>query len=108
MRRDDRSLGPVANAMRPVRRIARAQRPERAPVEHDRLQSRMAAESGRYRCGLLWFDYEHDMRSVCADFDTMRRIKPVGRIPSLVLDETLGVFSGSTAPVDDRRTIGKI
>jgi hypothetical protein len=61
----------------------------------------MAAESGRYRCGLFGFDYEHDTRSVCADFDAMRRIKPVGRIPSLVLDETLGLFWGSTAPVDD-------
>ena len=35
---------------------------------------------------VLGFAYEHDMRSVFADFDAMRRINPLGRIPSLVLD----------------------
>ena len=35
---------------------------------------------------VLGFDYEHDTRSVLADFDDMRRINPLGRIPSLVLD----------------------
>jgi len=34
---------------------------------------------------VLGFDYEHDTRSVFADFDAMRQINPVGRIPSLVL-----------------------
>jgi glutathione S-transferase len=34
---------------------------------------------------VLGFDYEHDVRSVFADFDAMRRINPLGRIPSLVL-----------------------
>jgi glutathione S-transferase len=34
----------------------------------------------------LGFDYEHDRRSVFADFDAMRQINPLGRIPSLVLD----------------------
>ena len=34
---------------------------------------------------LLGFEYEHDTRSVFADFDAMREINPVGRIPSLVL-----------------------
>jgi glutathione S-transferase len=39
----------------------------------------------------LGFAYEHDTRSVFADFDAMRRVNPLGRIPSLVLDggETL-------------------
>jgi glutathione S-transferase len=40
---------------------------------------------------VLGFTYEHDTRSVFADFDAMRRINPLGRIPSLVLSggETL-------------------
>jgi glutathione S-transferase len=33
------------------------------------------------------FNYEHDTRSVFADFDAMREINPLGRIPSLVLDD---------------------
>ena len=33
---------------------------------------------------VLGFDYQHDTRSVFADFDAMRQINPVGRIPSLV------------------------
>ena len=36
---------------------------------------------------VLGFAYEHDTRSVFADFDAMRQINPVGRIPSLVLDD---------------------
>ena len=36
---------------------------------------------------VLGFSYEHDTRSVFADFDAMRRINPLGRIPSLVLDD---------------------
>lgn len=35
---------------------------------------------------LLGFAYEHDMRSVFADFDAMREVNPLGRIPSLKLD----------------------
>src|ERR687898_2565159 len=35
---------------------------------------------------VLEFEYEHDTRSVFADFDAMRAINPLGRIPSLVLD----------------------
>jgi glutathione S-transferase len=35
---------------------------------------------------VLGFDYEHDTRSVFADFDAMRQVNPIGRIPSLVLD----------------------
>jgi glutathione S-transferase len=34
----------------------------------------------------LGFDYQHDTRSVFADFDAMREVNPLGRIPSLVLD----------------------
>jgi glutathione S-transferase len=39
----------------------------------------------------LDFDYEHDTRSVFGDFDSMRTTNPLGRIPSLILDngETL-------------------
>jgi glutathione S-transferase len=36
---------------------------------------------------VLGFAYEHDTRSVFADFDAMRGINPLGRIPSLVLDD---------------------
>lgn len=36
---------------------------------------------------LLGFAYEHDTRSIFGDFDAMRRINPIGLIPSLVLDD---------------------
>ncbi|MBK8160420.1 MAG: glutathione S-transferase family protein [Rhodospirillaceae bacterium] len=36
---------------------------------------------------LLSFDYTHDTRSVFGDFDDMRRTNPLGRIPSLILDD---------------------
>lgn len=36
---------------------------------------------------LLGFVFEHDTRSVFADFDSMRTTNPLGRIPSLVLDD---------------------
>lgn len=36
---------------------------------------------------VLGFAYDHDTRSVFADFDEMRRVNPLGRIPSLVLDD---------------------
>jgi glutathione S-transferase len=35
---------------------------------------------------VLGFAYEHDTRSVFTDFDAMRRVNPLGRIPALVLD----------------------
>jgi glutathione S-transferase len=40
---------------------------------------------------VLGFEYRHDTRSVFADFDAMRKVNPLARIPSLVLDggETL-------------------
>jgi len=36
---------------------------------------------------VLGFDYQHDTRSVFGDFDAMRRVNPLVRIPSLVLDD---------------------
>jgi glutathione S-transferase len=35
---------------------------------------------------VLGFTYEHDTRSVFADFDAMREVNPLGRIPALVLE----------------------
>jgi glutathione S-transferase len=35
----------------------------------------------------LGFQYRHDTRSVFGDFDAMLKVNPVGRIPSLVLDD---------------------
>jgi glutathione S-transferase len=36
---------------------------------------------------VLGFAYQHDTRSVFGDFDAMREVNPLGRIPSLVLDD---------------------
>src|SRR5215831_11785789 len=36
---------------------------------------------------VLGFAYRHDTRSVFGDFDSMRQTNPLGRIPSLVLDD---------------------
>ena len=36
---------------------------------------------------VLGLDYQHDTRSVFGDFDSMRQTNPLGRIPSLVLDD---------------------
>ena len=36
---------------------------------------------------VLGFAYEHDTRSVFADFDAVRAVNPLGRVPSLVLDD---------------------
>src|SRR3546814_5740958 len=36
---------------------------------------------------VLGFDYEHDRRSVFGDFDSMRETNPLGRIPSLMLED---------------------
>src|SRR3546814_6743822 len=33
------------------------------------------------------FDYGHDRRSVFGDFDSMRETNPLGRIPSLMLED---------------------
>jgi glutathione S-transferase len=68
---------------------------------------------------LLGFSYEHDTRSVFADFEAMRRINPLGRIPSLILpggetlidstaildwlDETVGPERALTPPKGSAR-----
>jgi glutathione S-transferase len=36
---------------------------------------------------LLGFRFEHDTRSVFADFDSMRTTNPLGRVPSLILSD---------------------
>jgi glutathione S-transferase len=36
---------------------------------------------------VLGFEYAHDTRSVFADFDAMRAVNPLGRIPALILDD---------------------
>jgi glutathione S-transferase len=36
---------------------------------------------------VLGFAYAHDTRSVFSDFDAMRQTNPLGRIPSLILDD---------------------
>lgn len=36
---------------------------------------------------VLAIAYEHDTRSVFGDFDSMRKTNPLGRIPSLILDD---------------------
>lgn len=46
--------------------------------------------------GLLGFAFEHDERSVFADFDSMRGTNPLGRVPSLILsDGTTLIDSGA-------------
>ena len=47
----------------------------------------------------LGLAYDHDRRSVFADFDSMRQTNPLGRIPSLVLD-TGEVLIDSNAILD--------
>lgn len=37
--------------------------------------------------GLLGFSFEHDARSVFADFESMRTTNPLGRVPSLILPD---------------------
>lgn len=37
--------------------------------------------------GILGFTFEHDARSVFGDFDSMRTVNPLGRVPSLVLPD---------------------
>jgi len=36
---------------------------------------------------MLGIPYEHDTRSVFGDFESMRKTNPLGRIPSLILDD---------------------
>jgi len=42
---------------------------------------------GAVSLGLLGFVFEHDTRSVFGDFDSMRTVNPLGRVPSLVLPD---------------------
>jgi glutathione S-transferase len=51
--------------------------------QYDSPYTRRVAVSLR----LLGFDFEHDTRSVFGDFDSMRTTNPLGRIPSLILDD---------------------
>src|SRR5260370_36560097 len=37
--------------------------------------------------GILEFAFEHDTRSVFGDFDSMRTVNPLGRVPSLILPD---------------------
>ena len=50
----------------------------------------------------LGFAYEHDMRSVFGDFDAMRQINPLGRIPSLLLDDG-DLFTCTIQPLSQRQ-----
>jgi glutathione S-transferase len=46
--------------------------------------------------GLLGFEFEHDARSVFADFESMRTTNPLARVPSLILsDGTTLIDSGA-------------
>jgi glutathione S-transferase len=49
--------------------------------------------------GLLGFAFEHDTRSVFADFASMRTTNPLGRVPSLVLSDGTTLID-STAILD--------
>jgi glutathione S-transferase len=51
--------------------------------QYDSPYARRVAVSLR----VLGLPYEHDTRSVFGDFDSMRATNPLGRIPSLVLDD---------------------
>jgi glutathione S-transferase len=51
--------------------------------QYDSPYTRRVAVSLR----LLGFAFEHDTRSVFGDFDSMRTTNPLGRIPSLILDD---------------------
>jgi glutathione S-transferase len=44
---------------------------------------------------VLGFHYEHDTRSVFRDFDSMTQTNPLGRIPSLVLDDGVVLIDSS-------------
>jgi len=45
---------------------------------------------------VLGFDYQHDIPSVFADFDAMHKVNPLGRIPSLVLDDGETLIDSAT------------
>jgi glutathione S-transferase len=45
--------------------------------------------------GLLGLGFEHDTRSVFADFDSMRTTNPLGRIPSLILPDGMTLIDSA-------------
>src|SRR5579862_6204294 len=45
--------------------------------------------------GLLGYTFEHDKRSVFGDFDSMRRTNPLGRVPSLILEDGRALIDSS-------------
>ena len=51
---------------------------------------------------VLGYAYEHDTRSVFADFDAMREVNPLGRIPALVLDGEVLIDSAAILDWLDR------
>lgn len=53
---------------------------------------------------VLGFAYRHDTRSVFGDFDSMRKTNPLGRVPSLILDdETVLIDSAAILDWLDQR-----
>src|ERR1700688_5006917 len=44
---------------------------------------------------VLGFPFEHDARSIFGDFDALRTINPLGRIPSLVLDDGMALIDSA-------------
>ena len=55
---------------------------------------------------VLGFAYRHDTRSVFGDFDAMRGVNPLGRIPSLILDwldQAVGPQRALLAPFGPQR-----
>jgi glutathione S-transferase len=44
---------------------------------------------------VLGIPFEHDARSIFGDFDALRAINPLGRIPSLVLDDGMALIDSA-------------
>jgi len=44
---------------------------------------------------VLGFAFEHDARSIFGDFDALQAINPLGRIPSLVLDDGMALIDSA-------------
>lgn len=45
--------------------------------------------------GILGFSFEHDTRSVFGDFDSMRTVNPLGRVPSLILPDGMTLIDSA-------------
>jgi len=56
---------------------------------------------------MLGFAYRHDTRSVFADFDAMRQVNPLGRIPSLVLDDGATLIDSRRSSIGSTRRSGR-